>query len=70
MKVHIKTLRNREFVRRLLLKQGWRLDRSTGPDYAARHPGAKDEEAARDLLNDLGLLTSSAVHIEFDPHAN
>ncbi len=68
MKVHIQTLRGRNSIRRLLLKHGWKLDRPGG-DYFACHPAADDEEAARSRLDDLGLLTSPAVRIEFDPHA-
>jgi hypothetical protein len=70
MTVHIQALRDREGVRRLLLKHGWRLDRASGPSYLARHPAVNDQAAARDRLNDVGLLTSPAVRIEFDPFAS
>jgi hypothetical protein len=68
MKAHIQTLRDRESVSRLLLKYGWRLDQAGG-NYFARHPAVTDQQAARIRLNDLGLLTSSAVRIEFAPYA-
>jgi hypothetical protein len=67
MKVHIHALRHHESVRRLLLTHGWRLD-GAGKSYSARHPAVRDQAAARSRLNDLGLLTSPAVRIEFDPH--
>ena len=70
MKVHIQTLRDRDAVRHLLLKHGWRLDRASGPHYSARHPDVTDQKSARHRLNDLGLLTSAAVRIEFDPLTN
>jgi hypothetical protein len=70
VKVHIETLRDHEDVRRILLAHGWRLYRASGPAYSARHPKVNDQMAARDRLNDLGLLTSSAVRIQFGPHAN
>jgi hypothetical protein len=70
MKVHIQTLRQRDSVRRLLLEHGWRLDRASGTHYSARHPDVRDQQSARHRLNAAGLLTSGAVRIEFDPHAN
>jgi hypothetical protein len=70
MNLHIQTLRHRDSVRRLLLKNGWRLDRASGPHYSARHPDVTDQQSARHRLNHLGLLTSAAVRIEFGPHAN
>jgi hypothetical protein len=69
MKVHIQTLRDHETIRDILRKHGWRLDRAGGPNVLARHPAVKDQGAARDRLNHLGLLTSSAVRIEFGPYA-
>jgi hypothetical protein len=53
-----------------LVGHGWRLETAGGPDFSAWHPEVRDQAAARDRLNDLGLLTSSAVRIEFGPHAN
>jgi hypothetical protein len=70
MTVHIQTLRDRDSVRRLLLKHGWRPDRASGPHYSARHPDVTDQKSAHHRLNDVGLLTSGAVRIEFGPHAN
>jgi hypothetical protein len=70
MQVHIQSLRHHEAVRRILARNGWRLDREGGPRYFARHPAVKDQEDARGRLNDVGLLTSSAVRIEFDPRSS
>jgi hypothetical protein len=67
MTIHIQPLRDREGVRRLLMDHGWRLD-GAGKRYSARHPAVKSQQAARSRLNDLGLLISPAVRIEFDPH--
>jgi hypothetical protein len=70
MTVHIQPLRAHEVVRRILVEHGWRVDRASGPAYSARHPAVKDEKAARDRLSGVGLLTSPAVRIAFDPHAS
>jgi hypothetical protein len=69
MKLHIETLRNREGIRELLREHGWRLDKGGGSSYSARHPAVSDQATARERLNALGLLTSPAVRIEFNPHA-
>jgi hypothetical protein len=66
---HIQPLRDHEAVRRLLLRHGWRLGQVNATQFSAKHPSVDDEHAARDRLNDLGLLTSSAVRIEFDRYA-
>jgi hypothetical protein len=69
LNIHIQPLRHHEAVRRLLMKHGWRLDKVNAMQYSAKHPAVDDEDTARGRLNDLGLLTSSAVRIEFDRYA-
>jgi hypothetical protein len=70
MRLHIEILYDRERIRRLLQERGWRLDEgSEAARYAARHPTVRDQATARNRLHAAGLLTSSALRIEFDPHA-
>jgi hypothetical protein len=70
MKLHIHMLHDSEGIRKLLRCQGWRLDRAGGASsYSARHPRVTDQRSARDRLNATGLLTSSALRIEFVPQA-
>jgi hypothetical protein len=66
MKIQIELLRQLAAVRELLREEGWRLDK-TASGYSAEHPEARDESAARQNLQDLGLLASAAVRIEFPP---
>jgi hypothetical protein len=70
MKVYFQTLRDHEAVRLILVEHGWRVDRPSGPAYSARHPAVKDQTAARDRLNEMGLLTSSVVRIAFAPKSS
>ena len=69
MKVIIEVLRQGAKVGKLLREHGWTLDPQGGPHYAATHPRVTDQEKARISLNVLGLLTSPAVRINFDPRA-
>jgi hypothetical protein len=71
VRLHIEILRDRENVRKLLKKQGWRLDQAgSQPIYSARHPTVTDEASARWRLNESGLLISPALRIQFFPYAN
>jgi hypothetical protein len=71
MNVRIEMLRDRERIRKLLRRHGWRLDRADGEaSYLARHPAVTDRASARDRLDAAGLLTSSALRIEFVPRAS
>jgi hypothetical protein len=68
MRLHIQILHDGEGVQQQLHNHGWRLDRANGQSlYSARHPQAYNQVTARQLLKSAGLLTSSAVRIEFDP---
>jgi hypothetical protein len=71
MRVHIEILHDRENIRKLLKHHGWRIDQASGEaTYLVRHPAITDEASARSRLNDLGLLTSHALRIEFFPYTN
>jgi hypothetical protein len=71
MRVRIEILHDCENFRKLLKHHGWRFDRAGGKaTYLVRHPTITDEASARSRLNDLGLLTSPALRIEFFPYAN
>ncbi len=66
MNIFIEPLRQRDAIRRLLKQHGWRLDKERG-GYLAQHRDVQDQTTARQTLSDLGLLTSSAVRIDFLP---
>jgi hypothetical protein len=69
--VRIEILHDREGIRKLLRRHGWRLNRADGEaNYSARHPAVTDQASARDWLNAASLLTSPALRIEFVPHAS
>ena len=66
MHLAIQFLWNDESVRRILLKDGWYLQfEEQSNALRARHPDVREESAARERLNDLGLLTSRTCRIEF-----
>jgi hypothetical protein len=65
MRVHIEVLRRPDACREVLQQDGWRLQ--GGEDsFSATHPGAPDEDSARQRLLRLGLLTSAWLRIDFD----
>ena len=65
MRVHLRFLRRRELIQEALRVDGWQLERDHDDGVTAQHPLVKDETAARIRLQELGLLTSAAVYIEF-----
>ncbi len=67
MKVYIEMLRSAATLRRTLEADGWRLEAAHGSVVRARHPHLHDAAHVRGRLYELGLLTSSAVRIEFPP---
>jgi hypothetical protein len=62
MYLGIEFLRGGDIVREILARDGWRLTSTR-----AAHPAVQDGEAARERLDQLGLLTSTAVRISFPP---
>jgi hypothetical protein len=54
-------------LRQLLWANGWDLHEPQAGTLYASHPQARDQPAARSLLNDLGLLTSGRLRIQFGP---
>ena len=65
MKIHIQFLRQPSLSRQALRDRGWRLNDEQN-ETGAEHPHIEDEEAAREALWRLGLLTSGNVRIRFD----
>jgi hypothetical protein len=67
MKVYIEMLRSPAKLRKALEADGWRLEAAHEGAVRAGHPNARDAAGVRNRLLELGLLTSSAVRIEFPP---
>jgi len=65
MRIHVRFLREEELTQEALRADGWQLERERDDSVTARHPFVKDETAARIRLQELGLLTSASVYIEF-----
>jgi hypothetical protein len=65
MHVRIELLRWAEPILVALRKDGWAVKSGQGGAVSARHPQAPDVSAARRRLHGLGLLTSTALRIEF-----
>lgn len=65
MNIRIEMLRNPDYCRDALAKDGWKLVVKKELDFNASHPSVRDEEEARVRLCRLGLLTSSSLRIEF-----
>jgi len=66
MDLAILLLWNDESVRKILQKDGWHLQSEEQSNaLRARHPDVREESAARERLNDLGLLTLRTCRIEF-----
>jgi hypothetical protein len=69
MKLRVQVLRrNREVLERLH-RDGWELESISADSLWARHPRVGSEREARRRMYGLGLLTSTAVRIEFAPAA-
>jgi hypothetical protein len=69
MRVYIQMLRSAAKLRKTLEADGWRLEAAHQGGVRACHPQLHDQADVRGRLNELGLLTSSAVRIEFTPSA-
>ena len=65
MRVCLRFLRRKELIQESLRADGWQLVRQRDNQVTAEHPLVKDEASARIRLQDLGLLTSAALYIEF-----
>ena len=65
MRLRLRFLRRRELIQESLRADGWQLVRQGDNQVTAEHPLVKDETTARIRLQDLGLLTSAALYIEF-----
>jgi hypothetical protein len=65
MQLDIHFLRSAEKIREILRQDGWNMTTNT-----ASHPRVPDEVTARHRLEQLGLLTSPAVQIDFPPQQN
>ena len=65
MRLHLRFLRKKELIQEALRADGWQLERERDDCISAQHPLVKDEITARIRLQDLGLLTSASVYIQF-----
>ena len=65
MHVTIRPLGQPEAFLAVLRDDGWAVESGEDGAVCARHPLASDEGAARSRLQDLGLLTSRCLRIEF-----
>ena len=65
MRIHLRFLRRRELIEEALRADGWQLERDRDDCVTAQHPLVKDEASARIRLQELRLLTSASVYIEF-----
>ena len=65
MRLRLRFLRRTELIQESLRADGWQLVRQRDNQVTAEHPLVKDEATARIRLQDLGLLTSAALYIEF-----
>jgi hypothetical protein len=65
MRLRLRFLRRKELIQESLRADGWQLVRQRDNQVTAEHPLVKDEATARTRLQDLGLLTSAALYIEF-----
>jgi hypothetical protein len=65
MIVKLRFLRQVEKLQELLQLDGWELERLENDSFLAKHPLVSSERTARIRLCYLGLLTSSALVIEF-----
>jgi hypothetical protein len=65
MRVHFQFLRLARKQQTLLANDGWRLERERDESFVGRHREVSDEEAARNRLTRLGMLTSPFLCIEF-----
>ena len=65
MRLQIRFLRREEVIQEALRLDGWELEREQNDGFTAHHPLVKDETAARIRLQELGLLTSASIQIEF-----
>ncbi len=65
MRMRIETGSHSIAVKEQLEREGWRVDQSRDGKMTATHTGIVDEPDARQHLQEMGLLTSSKVRIEF-----
>jgi hypothetical protein len=68
MQLRIHTLRPSADPSTALMQDGWQVQPAPNGSLCASHPLAPDQRTARIRLDSLGLLTSSALHIEFVLH--
>jgi hypothetical protein len=65
MHLQIQLLRRPDELRRTLRDDGWTLEADEATSVRASHPSVPDEAAARSRLDQLGLLTSASLRVEF-----
>ena len=65
MRMHIETNSQPEIVQEQLEREGWHVDRKQDGSMLATNQQITQEPEARRRLDQMGLLTSSRVRIEF-----
>lgn len=70
MDIHFEVVREGSDIRGLLASNGWQLDESDPTHLTARHREVNDQQIARYRLDQLGLLTSARLRIEFRLQSN
>ena len=65
MRTHFQFLRQHGKIQKLLQYDGWKLESGQCKSQYAQHPLVPDEISARNRLDQLGLLTSYCLRIEF-----
>lgn len=66
MQIRFDSARHETAVRGLLRADGWELEGPVTGAFWASHAEAADQSSARSRLQQLGLLTSARLRIEFD----
>ena len=67
MILHVQLFEHAEAMQEILRRDGWKVKAQPDGSFTISHPHVPDEEAARDRLDQLGLLTSPAVRFDFEP---
>jgi hypothetical protein len=66
MRIHVCKVSRFDSLRGIFRKDGWSLTEASGESLWLSHPEAPDQNATRQRLSDLGLLTSRRLRIEFE----
>jgi hypothetical protein len=65
--LHFEVAIGADEIRQRLQTKGWKVDAGRTTGFQASHPSVHDQQSARLKLNEMGLLTSRGLRIEFGP---